>query len=378
MTSNFRSNGTDLDNIFAPRGWFNYGNGLWSWGDGAYGGLGLNSLVTRSSPTVVGTSLDWQSVSGGNRLSFAIKKDWTLWAWGRNSFASSYSLGLNDRIDRSSPTQVGSLANWKSVSSSTSGVIAVKTDGTLWAWGAGTSGVLGLNSIISRSSPVQVGALTNWRSAVIGTLATKTDGTLWSWGGGANGVLGLNSIIDRSSPVQVGALTNWTYATALGRAVKTDGTLWSWGGNSTGFLGLNDIINRSSPVQVGTSTNWAFTAGPFAITTLGTLWALGGDQTLTGILGLNDLISRSSPVQVGSLTNWKQVSNSAQALAVKTDGTLWSWGSNVPFGLLPAVGLLGQGNNVSRSSPTQVGSLTGWTSVSAGVHQSFALKFVDL
>ena len=100
------------------------------------------------------------------------------------------------------------------------------------------------------------------------TLAIKTNGTLWAYGSNAQGALGLGDTINRSSPVQVGAGTTWL-AASVGQAnvlaIKTDGTLWAWGTNGEGELGLGDITTRSSPVQVGSATNWIqCSTGPFA------------------------------------------------------------------------------------------------------------------
>jgi alpha-tubulin suppressor-like RCC1 family protein len=95
--------------------------------------------------------------------------------------------------------------------------LAVKTDGTLWAWGSGDSGRLGDGTVSNKSSPVQIGALANWAQVSAGysfCAAVKTDGTLWAWGGNGSGQLGQNDRVSRSSPVQVGALTNWTQAAA--------------------------------------------------------------------------------------------------------------------------------------------------------------------
>jgi alpha-tubulin suppressor-like RCC1 family protein len=125
------------------------------------------------------------------------------------------------------------------------------------------AGVLGLNDTINRSSPVQVGALTTWSLVSTGSnaavVALKTDGTMWAWGVNGFGQLGQNDTINRSSPVQIGALTTWSkiaFGIAANHAIKTDGTLWGWGRNNYGNLGIGDTINRSSPVQVGALNTW--------------------------------------------------------------------------------------------------------------------------
>jgi alpha-tubulin suppressor-like RCC1 family protein len=298
-----------------------------------------------------------------------------LWTWGRNSHGQ---LGLGDTTHRSEPAQVGSDTDWEkgSVSGGLDGSRAIKTNDTLWSWGRNNSGQLGLGDTTSRSSPVQVGSLTNWFLVGGGdhyNVAIKTDGTLWSWGNNYAGKLGLGDTTNRSSPVQVGSLTNWKGSTnaevlddghtKLGvggsswLAIKSDGTLWGCGRNNYWTLGDNSNTDRSSPVQIGSGTDWASVSPAFgshnaAIKTDGTLWSWGYNPL--GNTGHGDTTDRSSPVQVGSLTDWKFVCcGGYYTLAVKTNGTLWAWGYN-------ANGRLGTGNTTTYSSPVQVGSLTNW------------------
>jgi hypothetical protein len=346
--------------------WPAIGTKLYSWGSNSAGRLGLGNTTNYSSPKQVGLLTTWTNVmASGAGAAFAIKSDGTLWAWGS---ASSGQLGLgNSTISYSSPVQVGSLTSWSSISSGYVHVLALKTNGTLWAWGWGSSGSLGLGNLTSYSSPVQVGSLTNWLQVSAGyqcSAAIKTDGTLWSWGRNNVGQLGLNSLSYKSSPNQIGALTNWAKVSmgfAHCIATQTNGTLWAWGQNNLGSLGLNNSTYAySSPVQIGALTTWSKpTAGlydSFGITTSGALWSWGRNDI--GQLGLGNITySFSSPQQVGSLTNWRDAYTGSYAksiLSIKTDGTLWTWGAN-------AGGTLGLGNTTYYSSPKQVGSLTNWT-----------------
>ena len=304
-----------------------------------------------------------------------------LWTWG---IGGSGELGLNELTNYSSPVQVGSLTDWKEVSSGWNHNLAVKQDGTMWSWGFGGDGKLGHNirfdpndgvTSLNRSSPTQIGTDTNWKYVSTGgfhSMAIRVDGTLWGWGNSGNGEIGNSSRAARSSPVQVGSLSDWK-SVAAGRdnvlAIKTDNSMWSWGRAQYGVLGLNDtLVSRSSPVQVGSLFDWKqvslaavgasaeFTRNASVVKLDGTLWAWGGG--LEGQLGLNDLIYRSSPVQVGTLTNWKYVSVGIYGTAaLKTDGTLWGWGGNIN-------GNIGDGLRFNRSSPVQVGNLTNWVSVS--------------
>jgi alpha-tubulin suppressor-like RCC1 family protein len=270
----------------------------------------------------------------------------------------------------------GELLGYGSVTS----VYYEPAGGTLWTWGQGLYGQLGHDDIVFHSSPVQVGALTTW--AEIDTrgyhsAAIKEDGTLWTWGSNnTNGRLGLGDLIHRSSPTQVGVLTDWSvlgcgmYTTT---AIKTNGTLWTCGNNNNGQLGLGDVINRSSPTQVGSLTNWSRVEGSHhygyhtaAIKTDGTLWTWGNNPN--GQLGIGTITDESSPIQVGGLSDWDSIScGDSFVVATKTDDTLWAWGTNT-------YGQLGQGNITKRSSPVQIGSLTTWSSVSCGDAHTAVVK----
>ena len=365
---------------------------LWAWGSNYYGKLGLGNTTSRSSPVQVGTTSTWSSVeyNRGGTHTLATKTDGTLWAWGENL---SGQLGLANTTARSSPVQVGALTTWSKVCCGLYNTAAIKTDGTLWTWGNNRGGQLGIGNIVYKSSPVQVGALTTWSKVSCGkavTAAIKTDGTLWTWGDNNYGQLGLGNTTNRSSPVQVGTLTTWSKVHATGchiLAIKTDGTLWSWGANVYGQLGHGNFTNLSSPVQVGVLTTWSKISGAggvylsyynyiqgnsAAITTGGTLWTWGYCGTY-GILGRNNTQGASKPTQVGALTTWSKINLSGGgsqnagpqmvrpcAAAIKTDGTLWTWGDNNQ-------GTLGRGNVITPiRSPVQVGTATDWTSVSCG------------
>jgi alpha-tubulin suppressor-like RCC1 family protein len=252
----------------------------------------------------------------------------------------------------------------------------------LYSWGDNGNGELGLGNTIDRSSPVQVGSSTSWRKIARGfqvSAAITSAGTLYTWGNNATfGALGLGDKISRSSPTQVGALTNWAQISTNGQnnamaAVKTDGTLWTWGDDAYGRLGQNTAsVDKSSPVQVGALTDWSVPAmGPtccFALKSDGTLWSWG-DNAFGG-LGQNTAVAldKSSPVQVGTLTNWASLSAGRnRGFATNTNGQLYAWGSN-------AYGALGDGTVLNRSSPVQIGALTNWSQVSGGRYHAAAVK----
>ena len=306
-----------------------------------------------------------------------------LYAWGSNA---SGQIGDSTVVDKSSPVQVGST-KWAVISSSNRSngtnisTFAIKENRTLWAWGySGSYGKLGLGNTVSRSSPVQVGTSTDWDKVSAGkdqTFAIKYNKTLWAWGKNSYGQLGLGNTTNRSSPVQVGSGTTWTQVSGNGYnalALKTDGTLWAWGRNNRGQLGLGDTTTRSSPVQVGGATDWAFVhtrnnggqSSTFAIKTTGTLWSWGANYN--GELGQNNATPRSSPVQVGALTNWSSIAtNTYTTFAIKTDGTMWSWGRG-------NYGARGNGGTANASSPTQSFSSTTWSKVYANTYTAIGKR----
>ena len=237
---------------------------MWLFGSGKYGALGDGTTVDKSSPVQMGALTTWSKIGYGYGAGIAIKTDGTLWTWGTNWYGQM-GIGTSGNT-YNSPNQVGALTDWSFPTAGGGDVgfdLCVKTDGTLWAWGRNDKGQLGTNNTTDYSSPVQVGALTDWAEVQAGeddwTAALKTDGTIWAWGEGSAGQLGQGNTTDYSSPVQVGALTTWSkISTAYNifYALKTDGTVWAWGAGNDGALGQGNTTSYSSPVQVGALTTW--------------------------------------------------------------------------------------------------------------------------
>ena len=236
------------------------------------------------------------------------------------------------------------------------------------------------------SSPVQVGTATDWTEITgwpMGGAAVDSDGKLFTWGSNSRTALGRGggsfSGADRQSPVQVGSLTDWSNVGCAKDggflAVKTDGTLWGWGDNRDGHLGLGDTTDRNSPVQVGSLTDWKMVTGSYlgnvcAIKTDGTLWSWGFNTN--GAVGNSSVLHVSSPVQVGSLTTWSTVSQSNRSNhALKTDGTIWFWGKDQGG----SSGLNSYG--IARSSPVQIGSLTNWVGFFGSANNSMMVNSSD-
>lgn len=350
---------------------------IWGSGNNTYYNLGkFGSSV--SSPIQVGTLTNWQNIACGNNHVLAINTGKALYSWGGDTYGET---GQGSTGNKSTPTQVGTLNNWKELAAGSRMSAAIKTDGTLWTWGYNPYGQLGHGGTINKSSPTQVGTLTNWKTVSMGyrsTGAIKTDGTLWAWGVNNNGQLGDGTTIPKSSPIQIGSLTTWSSISCgygHNAAIKTDGSLWICGYNNKGQLGLGTVnVNVSSLTQVGTLTNWKQVscgyANTAAVKTDGTLWVWGSNAS--GQLGDGTTISKSSPIQVGSLTDWKSIvvaksSPNSSMIGLKTDGTIWGWG-------MTALGELGLNTTTNVLSPTQIGTLNTWKQVSMGYVFSMAIK----
>ena len=205
---------------------------------------------------------------------------------------------------------------------------------------------------------------------------------LWATGASGQGQLGQNSTSSVSSPVQIPGITWADYKTEACRqthvmTLKTDGTLWSWGNNNDGCLGLNQAsVQHSSPAQIGEDTTWAI-ATPLisgytvAVKTNGTLWSWGNNNY--GNLGNNATAHMSSPIQIPG-TTWRTTDGSIGGGyrwcgAIKTDGTLWMLGGEDDYGELA------QNNNANFSSPIQIhGGGTTWNYVGGGNKHGCATK----
>ena len=338
---------------------------LWIWGRNNAGQLGDNTSIDKGNPiTTFAGGRNWKQISCRQNHTAAIKTDGSLWTWGQNNRGQ---LGINDATNRSTPvtTFVGGN-DWKSVAVGTDSMAAVKTDGTLWTWGAGTNGQLGNNQNASdRSTPVTtITGGTNWKSVAVGYRyvgAIKTDGTLWVWGANYAGNLGIDNAFRQNAPVTTFAGgTDWKQV-VCGRfhmgAIKTDGSLWTWGngasGVAEGVLGNNEAgVAKSTPVTTFAGGNdWKQISSGLdriaAIKTDGSLWVWGRNDSQ---LGINATGQRSTPVTTfAGGNNWKSVSAGTEIMGIKTDGTLWV------LGVTPVTTILG-GNNWKSAAAGNTGN----------------------
>jgi len=231
---------------------------LWAWGANANGRAGLGEIAQQNYPARIGSDYDWESVSAGQVHGMAIRTDGSLWAWGTNGNGRT-GLGTTSG-DTNSPARVGTDYDWESVSAGNLHTMAIRTDGSLWAWGPNATGRTGIGEGEGYNDvPTRVGTDADWVSVSAGynhTMAIRSDGSLWATGGNANGRLGIGGEAggQRDYFVRVGTDTDWESvrlgAMATHAMAFRGSDLWAWGNNAQGRIGDAATADRTSPVRI--------------------------------------------------------------------------------------------------------------------------------
>ena len=322
------------------------------------------------------------AIAAGAYHSLALKSDGTVWAWGANYLGQ---LGNGTTTDSLVPKQISSssLSGVSAIAAKDLHNLALKKDGTVWGWGYNYYGELGdgtTGTSILTPKQISSSSLSGVINIALGkyhSLALKSDGMVWAWGANYLGQLGDGTTTDSLVPKQISssslseviAITAGYYHNL---ALKSDGMVWSWGRNDSGQLGDGTTTNSLVPKQVlsGVIAIAAGTDFSLALKSDGTVWGWGynyygelGDGTTTNIL---------VPQQISSTLLSGVIAIAAgddRSLALKSDGTVWSWGRN-------NFGQLGDGTTTNSPVPKQIPStsLSGVNAITAGVYHSLALK----
>lgn len=349
------------------------GKRLFMWGGNGVGQLGDGTTTQRNAPVPIGAD-EWTHVTIGVFNTLARKTDGTLWATG---YGDVGQLGNGGIADSTVFLQVNSDTDWSGeMSIGLAHMLALKTDGTLWAWGLGLDGALGTGGTGNELDPVQIGSHTDWTGVDAGfqhSLGRRSNGTLWSWGFSGFGALGQGTTTNLTVPTQVGVLTTWTSEFRAGEfasaGVHTNGRAYLWGNAQAG---ATIFWNTNVPVQVDATFDYV-AARPGSnyfhlLKNDGTVWAFGANWL--GELGDGGTVHNELPlVQIGSDTNWTSTQDAMYqtSVALRDDGTIWSWGRG-------ATGAIGDGFTANRTSPVQIGVSTNWTFVMGAYDSAGGLR----
>ena len=352
-----------------------------SWGFNG-GQLGDGTTTSRSRYADIGAGNNVVQVAAGWATLFGhgleVRTDGTVWAWGDNRAGE---LGDGTTTDRLAPVQATGLTGVTQVAGGCDHSLALRSDGTVWAWGNNSAGQLGRGTVTgveATAAPVSGLAGVTKISAGCGfSLALRSDGTVWAWGSNSAGQLGIGSTASSAVPVKItgvsqvtGIAAGWDSAVAV---VAGGASVWAWGGNDAGQLGDGTLAGRTTPVRVtqigtvhiaGVGVGFKYAA---ILGTDGSVWAWGADTR--GQLGNAPVATPvTRPVHtIGAGSGITQIAVGANHMvALKSDGTVLAWGDNTN-------GELGNGTTTSVTGPVQVTGLTGATQVAAGLRAGFAV-----
>lgn len=362
---------------------------VWGWGGNRFGELGLDNSARNpfiKVPTPIPGLAGIDGVNAGFDLSFATSGGLVI-GWGKNNYQQLAS-GTAQPDSQTTPVVVPGLENVSAVTCGSAFNLALKDDGSLWAWGRNNWGQLGDGTLVDRSSPVRVAGLPPM-SAVsaspAGTnatghvLALDRVGNVWVWGTNYYGQLGNGTlsfsngnVFYSSVPLQVNSLAGITAVSAgvyHSLALTGTGQVLAWGDNSFGELGDGTTTQRDTPIPVpGLSSVIAISAGwnfSLAITADRKVWSWGENDA--GELGIGTNVDSHSPVQIPSLSNVQSIlAGTDHAMAVQGDGSLWAWGGNFN-------GQIGDGTNADRYSPTRITTGGRVLTATAGSYYSLAV-----
>jgi alpha-tubulin suppressor-like RCC1 family protein len=363
---------------------------VWAIGSNASGRLGDGTTVDKNvpvqvkGPSGVGFLTNIIKVETGDTHSYALKSDGTVWAWGPGDGGKlgdgKINVPSHTPVQVVGPGNIGFLTGIVDISGGYSHALALKSDGTVWAWGMNLYGETGENdsstinySPIQVKGPGNVGFLTNIVQITSGnfnSFALKNDGTVWSWGYNDKGRLGDGTTVNKTTPIQVVGKDGIGYLTNVKKisggnyhtlTIKNDGTLWGWGTNTYGQLGNNTQVDSYTPVQTLGKDGISYlvniediaAGGDHSVALLKNRTVLTWGTNIYGQLGDNTLVGKIIPVQVkgpagvGILTDVFYIAaGQGNTIAMKRNGEIWGWGRNTK-------GQLDDGSSINKLSPVK-------------------------
>lgn len=314
------------------------------WGNGTT--LGIGTQDVQSSPVMITSVPDATDANGYYQHAVFAKADGTVFTTGINC-AGSLGNGLTDGTQYT-PAPVLNLTNVTQVAAGWCQSFALRSDGTVWGWGHNSVGQLGTGANSTNAcgcipTPAQaaISNVVQFDAGADFTLALKSDGTVWAWGFNRYGQLGNNSTVNSPTPVQVGVgVTGFNNLIAVSAgefhsmALKSDGTVWTWGNNGEGETGngtfgdqlqlqpvQNTTISDVRQIASGSSHN-------IAIKTDGSIWIWGSSGQIGNGSGSQGCCV-AVPQRNTTMANVIDVKSEGQNTLTKlNDGSIWAWGVN--------------------------------------------------
>jgi len=339
---------------------------VWSWGTNQYGALGrapYGGTTPNTSPGQVAIT-DVVAVAAGWLHSLALKRDGTVWAWGK---ADNGQVGPGSSSIAWNPVPVTGLSNVIAIAAASYHSLALKSDGTVWIWGS--------DLMVNDNTPSQVAGLKGitqiaaaWNQSVVLKTDGEDGGTVWTWDHNEFGQLGDGTYNARGAPVMVAGLNDAVAIDSGGAhtlAVRRDATVWSWGWNEYSQLGGNPGYSRPVPGEAGISIGTVGRTNPLAGQILSTLVlmrpSIYSKSQVVG-LGTNDSGQLGTGSTTGAATKpalslmqdavvLTAAHSGSHALAIHIDGRLFVWGYN-------AYGQLGDGSTITRPTPAAISAFS--------------------
>jgi alpha-tubulin suppressor-like RCC1 family protein len=341
---------------------------VWGWGNDFQAAVGTGRSLRLSPVKLPGIDSVVSSSIGPTHV-LALRQDGSVWSWGFDHHGQRVT---SPSTPPERPAPVEGISQAVAVASFSGSSLVLKQDGLLWAWGDNSSGQLGDGTRVSRRTPQPVPGLANLVAVSAGyyshVLALSGDGRVWAWGQNNFGQLGDGTTTARRTPTLVPGLKDIIALSAgagFSLALQRNGQVWAWGRNDTRQLGDGTTTSRPTPVLLpGLTDVVAISAGgnhALALRSDGTLWGWGHnrDGQLDPALPQNHL---ALPTPITGMTQVAQIAAGYHfSLALRADGSVWSWGNNTN-------GELGQGTQsvpYTRSPPAPVPGLSGVVSLSA-------------
>lgn len=367
---------------------------VWAWGVGNRGQLGNGDDRHRLVPALIETVGTARSIHGGENTVVAGRQDGSLTAWGDDAMGLNRLALSNDELRSGSPWDNAlGLSGVTSVAVGWGSVVALRSDGTVWATGGGSGTEPTYETRPERVR--QLAGITAVASAHHTKYALDESGTVWAWGDAGRNQIG-DGFILIPGPSMAGMVTSRevpvrslipgrvvaiaaSYETAY--ALHEDGTVWAWGNNEHGELGngrqqdMTQLMYERGahvprPACVSGLKNIRLIASggstAYAVATDGTVWGWGSNDHGQLGVGVNSELA-TLPVEIEGLPPIVGISTSGHStFATDAEGVVWAWGLNRD-------GQLGDGTQIDRRQPTRIPELRGAESVVCVGKASFAL-----